>query len=331
MRSVRTRALFASLLCAFFPLTTLVSHHAHAQPADYPHRPITMVVGYPPGGSTDLTARVMAEEMSKLLKTTIVVENQGGAGGALAAQRVVKSAPDGYTVMLASNNELVVNQFVNKQLKVDGAKDFTHVGLIASQPLVFVATPKAGVKNIPEFLEAAKRNPGKFSFGSAGIGTTLHLLGELIKDKAKVDVVHIPYKGVAPLATDLQGNNIEYGVFVLSSGLPHIRSGKVIALGISERKRSHLAPDIPSLSEHPALADIDMGSWFMLSAPAGLPQPVAARLRTALVEALKSPELRRRLEESGSTVVTTQPDLASFMSTETQKYQRMVDIAGIKP
>ena len=305
-----------------------------AQAESYPiaGRPITLVVGYPPGGSTDLTARVVADELGSLLKTTIVVENQGGAGGAVAAQRVARAAPDGYTLMVGANNELIINQYINREVKYDGLKDFTPIGLVASQPLVLVATAKSGVRNVQEFVDTIQRNPGRFSYGSSGIGTSLHLLGELMKDKARLDLVHVPYRGVAPLTNDLLGNNVEYGVFVLSSGLPHIRSGKVVALGTSEAKRSAVAPEIPTLGEHPAMKGIDVSTWFMLVAPAGLPQPVAERLRRALDAALKSPKLRQKLEAAGSAVTTTQPpDLAAFMSAESAKFRRMVDIAQIKP
>jgi tripartite-type tricarboxylate transporter receptor subunit TctC len=305
-----------------------------AQAESYPGagRPITLVVGYPPGGSTDLTARVVAEELGSLLKTTIVVENQGGAGGAVAAQRVARAAPDGHTLMVGANNELIINQYINREVKYDGLKDFTPIGLVASQPLVLVATVKSGVRNAQEFVETVQRNPGRFSYGSSGVGTSLHLLGELIKDKAKLDLVHVPYRGVAPLTNDLLGDNIEYGVFVLSSGLPHIRSGKLVAIGTSDAKRSAITPEIPALGEHPAMKGLDVNTWFMLVAPPGLPQPVAERLRRALDEALRSPKLRQKLEAAGSAVTTTQPpDLAAFMSTESAKFRHMVDIARIKP
>lgn len=290
-----------------------------------------MVVGYPPGGSTDLTARIVAEELGRSLSTAIVVENQAGSGGALAAQRVARAAADGYTLMLASNNELVINQYINRQIKVDGQKDFTPIGMVASQPLLLVATRKAGVSSVAEFIEAVRRQPGRFSYGSAGVGTSLHLLGELIKDRAKLDLVHIPYRGAAPLTTDLLGGNIEYGVFVLSSGMPHIRAGKVVALGTSERVRSASTPELPALAEHPALQGIDVGAWFMLVGPAGLAAGPKARLQSALVEALKVPAVRHKLQDAGSTVVDTQPPLLPFLASEAAKYRRMVELAGITP
>jgi len=322
-----TRRAFQALAAT----AVLLSAPAWAQSGPYPSRPITMLIGYPPGGSTDLTGRTVADELARILKTTVVVENLGGAGGALAAQKLIAAPADGYTLMVGANNELIINQHINRQIKYDGLKDFTPIGLVASQPLVLVASPKAGVKTTAEFVEKVRRQPGQFSYGSSGVGTSLHLAGELVKERAGLDLVHVPYRGVAPLTTDLLGNTIEYGVYVLSSGLPHIRAGKVTALGTTEAKRSALTPDIPALSEHPAMKDIDVSTWFMLVGPPGLPQPVVQTLQTALDEALKAPALRQKLEASGSTVVNAQPDLRAFMTAESAKFKRMAEVAKIEP
>lgn len=322
-----TRRAFQALAAT----AVLLSAPAWAQSGPYPSRPITMLIGYPPGGSTDLTGRTVADELARILKTTVVVENLGGAGGALAAQKLIAAPADGYTLMVGANNELIINQHINRQIKYDGLKDFTPIGLVASQPLVLVASPKAGVKTTAEFVEKVRRQPGQFSYGSSGVGTSLHLAGELVKERAGLDLVHVPYRGVAPLTTDLLGNTIEYGVYVLSSGLPHIRAGKVTALGTTEAKRSALTPDIPALSEHPAMKDIDVSTWFMLVGPPGLPQPVVQTLQAALDEALKAPALRQKLEASGSTVVNAQPDLRAFMTAESAKFKRMAEVAKIEP
>jgi tripartite-type tricarboxylate transporter receptor subunit TctC len=322
-----TRRAFQALAAT----AVLLSAPAWAQSGPYPSRPITMLIGYPPGGSTDLTGRTVADELARLLKTTVVVENLGGAGGALAAQKLIAAPADGYTLMVGANNELIINQHINRQIKYDGLKDFTPIGLVASQPLVLVASPKAGVKTTAEFVEKVRREPGQFSYGSSGVGTSLHLAGELVKERAGLDLVHVPYRGVAPLTTDLLGNTIEYGVYVLSSGLPHIRAGKVTALGTTEAKRSALTPEIPALSEHPAMKDIDVSTWFMLVGPPGLPQPVVQTLQTALSEALKAPALRQKLEASGSTVVNAQPELRAFMAAESAKFKRMAEVAKIEP
>jgi tripartite-type tricarboxylate transporter receptor subunit TctC len=298
--------------------------------SEYPNKPITVVVAYPPGGSTDLTGRVVADILAKQLKVATVVENVGGAGGTIGAQKVVNAAPDGYTLLLGANNEVAISRLINANLRYDGVKDLTPLGLIASQPMVLVASAKTGVKTTDEFLKLMKSKPGQFSYGSSGVGTALHLAGEMIKDKAGVYMVHIPYRGVAPLANDLLGNTLDFGIFVLSSGLPHIRSGKVVALGTSELQRSTLTPNIPALAEHPQLKDLDISSWFMLAGPKGMPVAVTAKLQKALQEGLQDPTVRKKLEDSGSKVYTGKEDAAAYLISETAKYKKIVDFAKIK-
>ncbi len=209
-------------------------------------------------------------------------------------------------------------------------KDFTPVGLVASQPVVLVASTATGVKDASQFLSAVKSKPGRFSYGSSGVGTALHLAGEMVKDQGGLFMTHIPYRGVAPLTIDLVGGALDYGVFVLSSGLPHIRSGKVVALGVTQKTRSPAAPDIPALAESPNLKHMDIDVWFALMAPPKLPAPVLTRLRTALHEVLQAPEFRKKLEESGSTIAAPNVDMARFLESETAKYQKIVDFAKIK-
>jgi tripartite-type tricarboxylate transporter receptor subunit TctC len=302
---------------------------AHAQADHYPGKPITIVVGYPPGGSTDLTGRVVAAELGKSLGVPVVVENIGGAGGAIGAQKVLAAAPDGYTLLVGANNEVAINRLISSAVRYQW-QDFTPLGLIASQPMVLVASQKTGVKTTDEFIRLVKARPGQFSFGSSGVGTALHLAGEMVKQQSGLFMTHIPYRGVAPLTNDLLGNNIEFGVFVLSSGLPHIRAGTVVALGTTEKKRSPVTPEIPALAEHPALKSIDISSWFVLMGPGKLPEPVAARLRKALAEALQSPELRKKLEASGSSIAPLNVDMPRFLREETAKYQKIVDFAKIR-
>ncbi len=303
--------------------------NVYAQGNSYPSKPITVVVGYPPGGSTDLTGRVVAAELAKKLGATVVVENVGGAGGTIGAQKVVNAAPDGYTLLLGANNEIAISRLISATTKYRW-QDFTPIGLVASQPMVLVASQKSEVKNTDQFIKLAKSKPGQFSYGSSGVGTALHLAGEMVKEQSGIFMTHIPYRGVAPLTSDLIGNNIEFGVFVLSSGLPHIKSGKVIALGTTEKKRSQVTPDIPALSEHPALKNIDISSWFALMAPPNLPEPIAAKLKVALAESLQAPELRKKLEDAGSTIAPLNVEMPKFLANETAKYQKIVDFAKIK-
>jgi tripartite-type tricarboxylate transporter receptor subunit TctC len=314
---------FAGLLIA------AASSNLYAQGNNYPSKPITVVVAYPPGGSTDLTGRVIAAELAKKLGATVVVENVGGAGGTIGAQKVVNAAPDGYTLLLGANNEIAISRLISPTVKYRW-QDFTPIGLVASQPMVLVASLKSEVKTTDQFLKLVKSKPGQFSYGSSGVGTALHLAGEMVKEQSGIFMTHIPYRGVAPLTGDLIGNNIEYGVFVLSSGLPHIKSGKVIALGTTEKKRSQVTPDIPALSEHPTLKNIDISSWFALMAPPKMPEAVVAKLKVALAESLQSQELRKKLEEAGSTIAPLNVDMNNFLTNETTKYQKIVDFAKIK-
>lgn len=311
-----------ALLVATLPIMALAD-------STYPSKPVTLVVGYPPGGSTDLNGRVLAAELAKKLGVSVVVENVGGAGGAIGAQKVVNAAPDGYTLLVGANNEIAINRLVSPSVRYS-LQDFTPLGLIASQPMVLVASQKSGVKNLDQFLAQVKAAPGKYSYGSSGVGSALHLAGEMVKEQGGLFLTHIPYRGVAPLANDLLGGNIEFGVFVLSSGLPHIRAGRVVALGTTEARRSPATPDIPALAEHPKLKGTDISSWFALMGPARLPEAVTARLQKALAESLQAPELRRKLEESGSVIAPPHLDMARFLAGETAKYQRIVDFAKIR-
>ncbi|SDD07714.1 Tripartite-type tricarboxylate transporter, receptor component TctC [Paracidovorax valerianellae] len=315
----------AALACG---LALLAAGPAAAQDS-YPSKPITIVVGYPPGGSTDLTGRTVAQELGARLGVPVVIENVGGAGGAIGAQKVASAAPDGYTLLVGASNEIAINKLVTKKVKYD-VKDFTAVGLIASQPLVLVASAGSGVKNAAEFTQLVSKNPGKYSYGSSGVGTSLHLAGEMVKEQGKLFMTHIPYRGVAPLTNDLLGNNLEFGVFVLSSGLPHIKSGKVIALGTTEAKRSAITPDIPALAELPQYKNVDIGVWFALMGPAKMPKPVYDKLKKALNEALQSPDFRKKMEASGSVVASPTVNADQFIAAEVDKYRKIVEFAKIE-
>lgn len=314
-------------VCAALALLACAS--VGAQPDSYPSKPITIVVAYPPGGSTDLNGRTLGAELSRKLGVPVIIDNVGGAGGAIGAQKVANAAPDGYTLLVGASNEIAITRLVSSAVKYD-VKDFTPIGLIATQPMVLVASQKSGVKTVDQFMSLVRQNPGKYSFGSSGVGTALHLAGEMVKDQGGLFMTHIPYRGVAPLANDLLGNNIDFGVFVLSSGLPHIRSGKVVALGTTEARRSPMTADIPALAETPKLKGIDINIWFALMGPARLPEPVVAKLKKALNDSLQTAELRKKLEDSGSTVSPLNVDMPRFLSQETAKYKRIVDFANIK-
>jgi tripartite-type tricarboxylate transporter receptor subunit TctC len=293
-------------------------------------KPISLVVGYAPGGSTDLTARIIGPELGRRLGQPVVIENIAGAGGTLGAQKVAAARPDGQTLLLGTNNEMSIHKLINRAARIDGIADFTPVGLIGSQPMMLVASTGVGVKTLDEFLARVKRAPGRYSYGSSGIGTALHLAGELVKQRAGLFMVHIPYRGVAPLTNDLIGGVLEFGVFVLSSGLPHVRSGKVVALGSTQLTPSAVAPDIPSLGAHPTLKGLDMSSWFGLFGPAQLPAEQLRRVQEALRDTLAAPEVRKKLEDAGATVADARTDLAAFMRSERDKYASIVKFANIQ-
>ena len=297
--------------------------------ASYPNKPVTIVVGYPAGGSTDLVGRLVANEIEKHLGQTVVVENLGGAGGAIGAQKVANAKPDGYTLLVGANNELAIANLVNKAVKYK-ISDFTPIGMVASQPMVLVASQKSGVKNTREFIDLVKAKPDATSYGSSGVGTALHLAGEMMKDQGKIKMQHVPYRGVPALTNDVLGNNIEFGVFVLSSGLPLIKSGKVVALGTTEAKRYPATPDIPALAEQPEFENVNINSWFSLMGPAHMPAPVVAKIKAALDKTMAAPEFRKKMEDAGAQVMDPKLDPSKYINTEIGKYKKIVDVAKIE-
>ena len=301
--------------------------HAQAWPSA---KAITLVVGYPAGGSVDLVARVIAEPLGKRLGAQMIVENVGGAGGTIGAQKVVNAAPDGYTLLLGSGSEVSIARIYNAAVKYNGETDLTGIGLIGVTPMVFVAGPKAGVKTMGEALDLAKRSPGKLNFASSGIGTPLHVAGELLNLKAGTSIKHVPYRGAAQMVQDVLGNNIEFGVFVLSSALPHMESGKMIALAVTTPERSRAAPQVPAMAEFPKLKDYNMNVWFGLFGPAKLPAPMTARLNKELGEVLRDPAVWQKLQKAGiSNEGGTPQALASFIKAETLRVRSVVNEAVV--
>ena len=297
--------------------------------ASYPNKPITIVVGYPAGGSTDLVGRLVANEIEKHIGQTIVVENLGGAGGAIGAQKVANAKPDGYTLLVGANNEIAISNLINKAVKYK-ITDFTPIGMVASQPMVLVASQKTGVKTTREFIDLVKAKPGATSFGSSGVGTALHLAGEMMKDQGKIDMQHVPYRGVPALTNDVLGNNIEFGVFVLSSGLPLIKAGKVTPIGTSEAKRYSATPNIPALAEQPEFKNVDINSWFAMMGPANMPAPLVAKIKAALDKTMAAPEFRKKMQDAGAQVMDSKIDAGTYINGEIGKYKQIIDVAKIE-
>jgi len=297
----------------------------------YPSKPITIIVGYTPGGSVDLVARTISEELGKRLGQPVVVENAGGAAGTIGAAKAVRAAPDGHTLLLGSGSEISIAKLTSASVKYDGQKDLQPITLIGTQAMVLVGANNVAAKNTDELIAYAHANPDKLSFASSGVGTPLHLTGELIKQQAKIRMEHVPYKGAGPMLTDLLGGQIPLAVMVLSSALPHIKTGKIKVFGVTEARRAATLPDTPTLSESKALEGVDMGVWFGLFAPAKTPEAITARLNKELVEVLKIPAVSSKLSESGVALSVLGPkDFAGFIAKETAKYQKIVQTAGIR-
>ena len=226
---------------------------------------------------------------------------------------------------------MVIASMINSAVKYDSVKDFSALGVIASQPMLLAASKNSGVKTAAEYLQKLRgAAPGSFNYGSSGVGTTLHLAGEMINQSTATRAEHVPYRGVAPLVTDLMSGQLDYGMLVLSSGLPQVRGDKIVALGVTEKKRSPVAPDLPALAETPGFESVDISVWFALYGPAGLPEPVASKLRAALAETLKSEQFRAKMQEAGGQLAQPGLDPVAYQADETKKYGALVKAAKIE-
>lgn len=318
--SIRRTRLLGAALAALVPCI------ASAQA--YPHKPITLMVGYQPGGSVDLVARVIAPPLGKRLGQTIVIENAAGAGGTIAAGKVAAAPADGYTLLLGSTSEIGINHLTKKTVRFDPTRDLQPIGLVGSQPMVLVTGKTNPVGTAGEFVAQLSKHPGKATYASAGVGTPLHLAGEMVKKKAGVAMTHIPYRGAASMTTDLLGGQVDYGVFMLSSALPYIKDGRMKPLGVTSAARNATAPDIPALGELPALKGVDISVLFGVLAPAGTPAPVVARLRTELKAVVKEPEVRQKLQDA-SFALNEEADFEALLKTEIEKFKPIVSFANI--
>lgn len=294
----------------------------------FPDKPVTIVVPYASGGSNDLIARVVGAGMGDQLGQSVVIVNAPGASGVIGANRVVNADPDGYTILLGSPSEISIASQINPHVKYDGQRDLAPIGQIGAQPLALVAAPNLGVKSVAEFLTRTKTE--EFRYGTSGIGTPLHLAGELIAKESGGKMFHVPYKGGAPALADIVGGQIEGGVLVFSTALPHIRSGALQGIGVTSATRTKAAPDVPALAETPELAGVDVVLWFGLWAPAKTDPAVVATLSNALNKALSMPDVSDKLEAAGITV--SYKDAAAFkayIADETVKFGKIATDAKV--
>lgn len=301
---------------------------AIAQPA-WPAKPIRMIVNFPPGGGTDVTARIIQAAFAKELGQPIILDNRGGAAGAVGAEIAARAAPDGYNLLWTLSSH-TINPSLYGKLNFDTERDFAPISLGANAPQIVAVTNALPITNVKELIAYAKANPGKLSYASPGVGSPGHLAGELFKQQAGVDILHVPYKGAGPAIPDVISGNVALLISTMSAAMSHVRAGKMRALGVTSLKRSDGAPDIPSIAE--GLNGFEMPSWFGLLAPAGTPKPIIDRLHQSLVRTLAIPEIRQNLIAQGADPVGSTPEqFARQIRDELRLWAKFIKQTGIKP
>jgi tripartite-type tricarboxylate transporter receptor subunit TctC len=293
----------------------------------YPAKPIRLVVPFPPGGPTDIVTRLMAPKMAESLGQQVVVDNRGGAGGAIGTEQVAKSAPDGYTLVMGTIGGLAVAKSLNPKLGYDTLRDLAPITQSVSVTSVLVVHPSVPAKNVRDLLALAKK--GKLNYASSGNGTITHLAGELLKLTAKVDITHVAYKGGAPALVALVSGEVDMSYENSLIITPHIKSGKVRGLAVTSAKRSALLPDLPTVGE--TLPGYSASGWYGLLAPAGTPKPVITRLHAEAVKALRAPDVVDKLSSQGAEPVASSPEeFAAFIRSETDKWANLVKVANMR-
>jgi tripartite-type tricarboxylate transporter receptor subunit TctC len=311
-----------------FVALALLAATANAQ--TYPSRPVKIIVPFPPGGTTDIVARLVAERLSPQLGQPTVIENRAGAGGAVGAAEIARAAPDGYTLGLATVSTHGVNPAINPKLAYDALKDFTPISNLASVPNVVSAHPALGVTDVRGLIAKAKASPGKITYASAGNGSLSHMLGELFKVSTGTDLLHVPYKGVGPALNDTLGGQVNLLFDNLPSSLPYIQSGKLRALAVSSPARLDSLPGVPTFAEA-GVPQLNDPSWFGLVAPAKLPEAVLARLHEAVTKALAAPEVRERMHNVGAVPAGNSPkQFATQIRREIERHKRVAEESGIR-
>ncbi|MEJ7932343.1 tripartite tricarboxylate transporter substrate binding protein [Ramlibacter sp. AN1015] len=321
IRAPRLHALAATAVLA------LAAPFAQGQ-ASYPAKPVSLVVPYPPGGSADILARAIGQKLGERLGQSVIVDNKPGAGTAIGAKAVASAPADGHTLLLGTVSSQAINPGMNK-VGYDPIKDFVAVSPVAAIPFVLVAHPSVPAKSVKEVLDMARASPGKVGYASAGPGTSNHLAGELLGSAAKVQLLHVPYKGSAPALNDVLAGHVPMMFDLLATAVPNVQSGKLKALAVTSRQRSPLLPDVPTARES-GLADYEVTAWFGIFAPAGTPAPVVQRLNTELTAVLKAPEMQKRLRDLGAEPETASVDqYTRYVQDESTKWQGVLRQAGL--
>jgi tripartite-type tricarboxylate transporter receptor subunit TctC len=294
----------------------------------YPARPVRVIIPYPPGSTPDIVGRTLSGKLQESFGQPFVVENRTGAGGNIGAEAVAKAAADGYTLLIGINGPAAINKFLYKSLPYDSDRDLLPISLLASSPQMLVVIPAVPANSFKQFVEHVRGNPGRLSYGSVGGGSASHLTMELLKNDAKLFIVHIPYRGFPPAVTDMLAGNIDTMFAIIPAVLPQVRAGKMTALAVTGLKRSALAPEVPSVAElgYPQLESL---AWIGLLAPAGSPQDVVARLNGEAVKGMRTPEVRESLGKQGFDVVaSSQGEFASWIRSEQRKWSKVIQASG---
>ena len=295
--------------------------------SEYPSRPVTLVVPFPAGGSTDLVARLIGSAMTKHLGQQLVIENRGGAGGNIGSAAVARAEPDGYTILMATVATHALNPALYKKMPFDPVEDFAPVSLLALIPNVLVVNNDFPAKSVQELIDLLKADPGKYSYASSGNGTPLHLSGELFKSMAGVDMVHVPYKGAGPALVDVMGGHVPIMFDNLPPSLEHIRAGSLRGLGVTTKERAPSIPELPAIAE--TLPGYETYSWNAFFAPADTPEPIIRKLNEAALAAVKDPEVTAKLKDSSATPVGSTPEeLAAHVKAELAKWAPIVKASG---
>jgi tripartite-type tricarboxylate transporter receptor subunit TctC len=306
-----------------------LSLDAFAQP--YPSRPVRMIISFPPGGALDVVGRPVAQKLSETFKQPVVVENRGGAGGTIGSEYVAKQPPDGHTILLTAGTSHGTGSSFYANLPYDPLKDFVAIAAAVEVVVALAAHPSFPPASVKELLEYAKANPGKLSYGSSGIGSPMHLAGELLREAAQVDIVHVPYKGAGPAITDLIGGQIPLAFVSLASVMGHVKSGKLRAMAVVEAQRYKGMPDVPTIKE--TVPSYDMfTSWLGFFAPAGTPREIVSRLNREINRTLADAELAAKLEASALVRLDTTPEqFTEMVKKELELGARFAKMLGVKP